>query len=47
MLTEETVSKLQIGAGIGTRACALVICIRLYQITRLRGFTETAKQVFL
>jgi len=40
----DIVSKLQIGSNIGTRACALVICIRLYKITRLCGSTETAKQ---
>ncbi len=44
---EETVSKLQVGASIGTRACALAICIRLYKITRLRGSTETAEHVRL
>jgi len=31
----DIVTKLQVGASIGTRACALVICIRLYKITRL------------
>jgi len=40
----DIVSKLQIGTGVGTRACALVICIRLFIITRLRRSTETAKQ---
>ncbi len=38
-------SKLQIGASVGTRACTLAICIRLYKITRFRGSAETAKQV--
>ncbi len=33
------------GAGIGTRACALVICVHLYRITRFRELAETAKQV--
>ncbi len=42
-----TVTKLQVGAGVGTRACALANCIRLYKITRLRGSIETAGQVRL
>jgi len=37
-------TKLQIGASVGPSACALAISIRLYKITRLRGFSETDKQ---
>jgi len=39
----DIVIKLQVGAGIGTRACALVICIHLYKVTRLRASVENTK----
>jgi len=38
----DIVTKLQIGVGVGTRACALVICIHLHKITRLRTTDGTA-----
>jgi len=37
-------TKLQTGAGVGTRACALVICVHLYKITRIRVSIDTAKK---
>jgi len=36
-------TKFQIGAGVGTRACALIICLQLYKITRARASVEIAK----
>ncbi|KLO07060.1 fungal pheromone STE3G-protein-coupled receptor [Schizopora paradoxa] len=44
----DIVSKIQVGAGIGTHACALTICIQLYKITRLRALPEntTKEQKF-
>ncbi|KLO06011.1 STE3-domain-containing protein [Schizopora paradoxa] len=33
--------KLQLGASVGTRVCAFVICVHLYKVTRLRGSIET------
>ncbi len=35
-------TKLQVGAGVGARASTLIICIHLYNITRLRAIDETA-----
>ncbi|KLO09459.1 STE3-domain-containing protein [Schizopora paradoxa] len=40
----DIVTKLQTGAGIGTRICALVICAKLYKVTRLRGSFEFSKE---
>ncbi len=37
-------TKLQVGAAIGIRTCALVICIHLYRITRLRASATSAKE---
>jgi len=39
-----TATKLQVGAGVGTRACAFVICVRLYKITRLRPSSNEASK---
>jgi len=36
-------TKLQIGADIGTSACALVICMHLYKITHIRASVDTSK----
>ncbi len=38
-----TVTKLQIGGDAGVSACALVICVHVYKITRLRASIETTK----
>ncbi len=40
-----TVTKLQVGAGVGARACTLIICIHLYNITRLRRIDEIVGKV--
>ncbi|KLO06012.1 STE3-domain-containing protein [Schizopora paradoxa] len=41
----DIVTKLQLGASIGIRSCALVLCIRLFRITRLRPSSlETTKR---
>lgn len=39
-----TVTKLQLGTSIGTRTCALIICVRLYKITRLRSSGENVSK---
>jgi len=39
----DIVTKLQIGAAVGIRSCALVISVRLYKITRLRASIEATK----
>jgi len=40
----DIVTKLQVGAPVGTSACAFVICIKLYKITRLRASIEVTKE---
>lgn len=40
----DLVTKLQIGSNTGTRTCALVICVHLYKITRLRNPVESTKE---
>jgi len=37
------VTRLQIGVGVGTRACAFVVCMHLYKITRSRASFDTTK----
>ncbi|KLO06018.1 STE3-domain-containing protein [Schizopora paradoxa] len=41
----DIVTKLQVGASVGTRTCALAICIHLYKITRLQPLSaETTRR---
>ncbi|KLO09461.1 fungal pheromone STE3G-protein-coupled receptor [Schizopora paradoxa] len=39
----DIVTKIQVGANIGVRCCALAICIQLFRATRLRGSVEPTR----